>query len=166
MSVCLQCGRPGFQPWVGKIPRRRKWQSTPVLVHGKSHGQRRLAGYSLCSYKESDMTEWLHFHFITSKVLFFLSVHLILPTIHFKKIMGFQDGLDSKESAGKPGDMGYIPGLWRSPAEGNDYSLQYSCQENPTDRGAWRATFYRVTKSRTQLSNYHYYFYKVIDGRS
>ena len=44
--VCLRCGRPGFYPWVGKIPWRRKWQSTPVLLPGKSHGQRSLVGYS------------------------------------------------------------------------------------------------------------------------
>ena len=45
-SICLQCGRPGFNPWVGKIHWRRKWQPTPVLLPGKSHGQRSLAGYS------------------------------------------------------------------------------------------------------------------------
>ena len=39
LSVWLQCGRPGFDPWVGKIPWRRKWQSTPVLLPGKSYGQ-------------------------------------------------------------------------------------------------------------------------------
>ena len=44
-SVCLQCRRPGFDPWVGKIPWRSKWQPTPVLLLGKSHGQRSLAGY-------------------------------------------------------------------------------------------------------------------------
>ena len=44
LSVRLQCGRAGFNPWVGKIPWRRKWQSTPVLLPGKSHGQRRLVG--------------------------------------------------------------------------------------------------------------------------
>ena len=37
-SVCLQCGRTGFDPWVGKIPWRRKRQPTPVLLPGKSHG--------------------------------------------------------------------------------------------------------------------------------
>ena len=36
----------GFDPWVGKIPWRRKWQPTPVFLPGKSHGQRSLAGYS------------------------------------------------------------------------------------------------------------------------
>ena len=45
LSICLQCGRPGFDPWVGKIRWRMKWQSTPVLSPGKSHGQRSLVGY-------------------------------------------------------------------------------------------------------------------------
>ena len=44
--ICLQCGRPGFDPWVGKIPWRRKWQPTPVFLPGKSHGQKSLVGYS------------------------------------------------------------------------------------------------------------------------
>ena len=40
-------GIPGFGPWVGKIPRRRKWQPTPVFLPGRLHGQRSLVGYSL-----------------------------------------------------------------------------------------------------------------------
>ena len=45
-SVCPQCGRPGFDPWVRKTPWRRKWQPTPVFLPKKSHGQRSLMGYS------------------------------------------------------------------------------------------------------------------------
>ena len=52
--------RHGFDPWVRKIPWRRKWQYTPVLVPGKSHGQRSLVGYSPWGHKESDTTERLH----------------------------------------------------------------------------------------------------------
>ena len=55
--VCLQCRRPRFNSWVGKIPWRRKWQSTPVFLPGKSHGQRSLAAYSPWGHKESDTTE-------------------------------------------------------------------------------------------------------------
>ena len=62
-SVCLQCGRPGFDPWVGKIPWRRKWQPTPVFLPREFHGQRSLVGYSSRGRKELDTTEWLHFHF-------------------------------------------------------------------------------------------------------
>ena len=46
-----QCLRHGLSPWVGKIPWRRKWQPTPVSLPGKSHGQRRLAGYSPLGHK-------------------------------------------------------------------------------------------------------------------
>jgi len=52
---------------VGKIPWRRKWQSTPVLLPGKSHGQRSLVGYSPWCRKESDTTEWLHFTSLGNK---------------------------------------------------------------------------------------------------
>ena len=51
---------PGFDPWVGKVPWRRKWQSTPVLLPGESHGGRSLVDYSPRGRKESDTTERLH----------------------------------------------------------------------------------------------------------
>ena len=57
-SVC-QCRRPGFNSWVGKIPRRRKLQPTTVFLSGDFYGQRRLAGYSPWGHKESDMTQQL-----------------------------------------------------------------------------------------------------------
>ena len=46
-------------------------------------------------------------------------------------------------------DKGSVPGLGRLPGGGNDSQLQYSCLENPMDRGAWWATVHRVTKSQT-----------------
>ena len=52
-----------FNPCVGKIPWRRKWQPTPVFLPGKSHGRRSLVAYSPWGRKESDRTEWLPFHF-------------------------------------------------------------------------------------------------------
>ena len=65
--------------------------------------------------------------------------------------MGFPGGSDGKESAYNAGDLGSIPGLGMSPGEENGNSLQYSCLENPMDRGAWRAIVHRVIKSRTRL---------------
>ena len=62
IGICLQCGIPRFNPWVGKIPWRRKWQPIPVFLPGESHGQRSLVGYSPQGRKESDMTEQLHSH--------------------------------------------------------------------------------------------------------
>ena len=49
----------GFDPWVGKIPQRMKWQPTPVFLPGKSHRWRSLVGYSSWGCKELDMTEQL-----------------------------------------------------------------------------------------------------------
>ena len=57
--ICLQCRRPRFDPWVGKIPWRREWQPIPVFLPGQFHGQRILVGYSPWSRKESDMPERL-----------------------------------------------------------------------------------------------------------
>ena len=59
MRIYLQCGRPGFTPWVGKISWRKKWQSTPVLLPAEFHGQRSLAGYRPWGWKELDRIEWL-----------------------------------------------------------------------------------------------------------
>ena len=67
--------------------------------------------------------------------------------------LGFPGGSDGKESACSAGDLGLKPGLGRSLVEGNGYSLQYSCLENPTDRGAWQAIVHGVTKNQTRLSN-------------
>ena len=61
-GFCLQCGRPGFDPWIGKIPWGRKWQPCPVFSPGESHGQRNMAGYSPWGWEESDTTERLHFY--------------------------------------------------------------------------------------------------------
>ena len=67
--------------------------------------------------------------------------------------MGFPGGSDGKESSCNVGDLGSIPGSGRSVGEGNGNSLQYSCLENPMDRGAWWATVHGVTKRKTQKAN-------------
>ena len=59
-SVCLQCGRPGFDPWVRKIPWKRKWQPTPVFLPEEPHGWRSLVGCSPQVHKQSGVTERLH----------------------------------------------------------------------------------------------------------
>ena len=111
-SIHLQCGRPGFHPWVGKIPWRRKERlPTPVFWPGEFHGL-----YSQWSRKESDTTEWLS--------------------------LSLYDGSDNNESACNTRDPGSIPGSGRAPGEGNGNPLLYSCLENPMDRGTWWATVY------------------------
>ena len=74
------------------------------FLPGESHGQRSLVGCGPWGREESDMTEWLHFHFLLSCI-----------------------------------------------GEGNGNPLQYSCLENPVDRGAWWAAVYGVAQSQTQL---------------
>ena len=58
-KIFLQFRRPGFDPWGGKIPWKRKWQPTPVFLPGGFNGERSLAGYSPWSQKELDTAEWL-----------------------------------------------------------------------------------------------------------
>ena len=65
----------------------------------------------------------------------------------------FPGGSVSKESAFKVGDPGSIPGSGRSTREGNGNPLQYSCLENPMDKGVWWATVHGIAKSQTWLSD-------------
>jgi len=102
-----------------------EWQPTPVFLPGKSHGQRRLVGYSSWGHKESDATEQLHFTYSNFR----------LSNRHWYA-----------------GDTGSIPGSEKTPGGGHGNPLQYPCLGNPKDRGAWWATVHGVTKSQT-LSN-------------
>ena len=106
-SAC-QCRRCGLNPWVGKIPWRKKLEPIPVLLPGESHGQRSLAGYSPSGRKSRTRLS----DFATSNPL-------CLP-----------GGSEVKASARNARDLGSIPGLGRSPGE-NANPLQYSCLENP-----------------------------------
>ena len=76
-------------------------------------------------------------------------------------IESFPGGSDSKEYACSVGDLSSIPGLGRFPGEGNGNPLQYSGLENSMDRGAWQAIVHGVTKSRTQLSNFHFHLHPL-----
>ena len=74
-SICLQCRTPGFDPWFGKIPWRRKWQPTSVFLPGKFCRQRSLAGYSPWGHKEWGTTEWIT-----------LSLFLLFSFFHFQDL--------------------------------------------------------------------------------
>ena len=80
--------------------------------------------------------------------------------------LSFPGGSEVKASAPNAGDLGSIPGLGRSPGEGNGNPLQYSCLENPMDGGAWWATVHGVTKSHTRLSDFTFHGgYKFCTGQ-
>ena len=82
---------------------------------------------------------------------------LILPTYSFSAgaplQSGFPGGSDGKESACSAQDLGSTPKSGKSSGKENGYPLQYSCLENSTDRGAWQATVYGITKNQTRLSD-------------
>ena len=75
-------------------------------------------------------------------------------------------GLDGKASVYNAGDLGLIPGLGRSPGEGNGNPLQYYCLENPMDRGAWQAAVRGVAKSQTRLSDFTFTFAQSSEAAS
>ena len=75
-------------------------------------------------------------------------------------------GSDDKESACNAGDPGSIPGLVRSPGEGNDYPLKISCLENSVARGAWQPIVHGATKSRTQLRDRHFSHFMAMGPNS
>ena len=77
---------------------------------------------------------------------------------------GFPGGSDGKESTYSAGDPGLIPGSGRSPGEGHGYSLQYSCLDNPMDRGAWWVIIQRVAKSRMLLGTHPYQRNGILTG--
>ena len=84
---------------------------------------------------------------------------VLLRDIPTKGGCGFPGGTEVKKrpaTAGDARDTNLIPGSARYPRVGNGIPLQYSCLENPMDRGAWRATVHRVAKNQAQLSTHYY----------
>ena len=78
----------------------------------------------------------------------------ILPCMTQQGLLRWFSSKESACNAGVAGDTGSIPGLGRSPGEGQGNPLQYSCLDNPMDRGAWWATVYKVSKSWTRRKQF------------
>ena len=110
-SAC-SAGHPGFDPYVRKIPWRRKWQPTPVFLPGKSHGWRSLAGYGPWGHKESDTTERVHFH--PFRKLMAPRPRLVGPIVTWVNLKhhcrDFPSSPVAKNLPANAGDAGSIPG--------------------------------------------------------
>ena len=101
------------------------------------------------------MVQVLHPYMTTGKTIA-LSIQTFVGkvlSLLFNMLLGFPCSSDGKEAACSAGNPGLIPGLGRSPEEGNGNSLQYPCLENLMDRGAWWAAVHGVAKSRARLSD-------------
>ena len=114
-------------PWVGKIPWRRAWPSTPGFLPGESLEQRSLVGCGC--HRVAKSWTWLKQLSLHALVWKYCFVYL-----EYKE--DFPGGSEGKASVYNVGDLGLIPGSGRSPGEGNGNPLQYYCLENPMDRGA------------------------------
>ena len=151
-----------------------------VLLPGKFHRQRNLAGYNpqgcksrlwlstntqtrvqlpslwcfvVVAWAKTTESPGIETNMLSLTVL--PSASCSLPIFNKTRIIvvPIPDGSGGKASACRARDPGSIPGLGRSPEEGNGNPLQYSGQENPMDRGAWQAIVRGVAKSQTWLSD-------------
>ena len=157
---------------MGEAAWRRQWQPTPVLLPGKSHGQRSLVGCSPWSRWKSSRTERLHFHFSLSCIgegngnplqcsclknsgdrgAWWAAVYWVAQSrTRLKQLSSSSSRVKASDCNAE--NLGSISESERSPGEGNGHPLQYSCLENPMDRGAWWAPVHGVTKSQTRLSD-------------
>ena len=114
--------------------------------HRVGHDRSDLAAAAMCkcsnSYTNSCILSICNFSHSSAYVLF----HHSLMNISLMTIGGFPGGSVVKNLPPNVGAVGLIPGLGRSPGEGNGNPLQYSCPGNPMDRGAWRVTVHGIAK--------------------
>ena len=140
--------------WISHHDRMCKWKCSPQIWKGKTRVTFFL--FFSPSFLPSPPPSPSSSFFVHSP-WFWVHLRLFfwrLLGIHLALSLGFPGGSDGKAPACNAGDLGSIPGSGRSPGEGNDNALQYSCLENPMDGGAWWATAHGVAKSRTRLSDF------------
>ena len=123
----------------------------PSLIPGSERFPGEQRGYPLqYSWLENSMDRWAWLATVHGDT----KSRTWLSNFHFYKVaLGFPGGSVVKESCSLV-NMGSIPGSGRSPGGGNGNPLQYSCLENPMDRGAWQAIVHIVAKSQTLLNSW------------
>ena len=153
-SLSPSC-RSGLIPLLSSVPRDQIWWDKSQSSQANEDTALRMDIQGLDITSSYWKTE--------SRSLFrqdeFLIVQLLMlfyrTAVKFKGL--YQPGKESVCSAGDPDS---VPGSGRSPGEGNGYPHQYSCLENPMDRGALWAIVHGIKKSQTQLSNFHFTSYR------
>ena len=159
-------GRPGILQSMGSWRFRHdsetklNWISFCYTLHEISNSQHNKQGqYWDVDYKWDTLTcrskqqriLWTKYQISTIKMS---TPFLVEISVSESTVLGFPGCLVVKILPANVGDASLIPGSERSPGGGNGNPLQYSCLENPMDRGAWQATVQRVTKSWTWLSKH------------
>ena len=130
------------------LPQARSWRQTPVqLPSGQLHQQQEQTEFN------SSKCKWGQIHAYHCKDRSTLKYILVNNFLHYlSSVLGFPCSSVGKESACNAGDQDSIPGSGRSPGEGDGNPLQYSCLENPMDRGAWQTTVHGVARGGHNLA--------------
>ena len=134
---------------------RRKWHPTPVFLPGESQGWGRLVGSRLWGHTESDTTERLQFHFSLSCTGEGNGIPLQYSCLEnprdegawWSAVYGVAQSLTRLKQLNSSSSSS--SSLHKTDRVGNGIPLQYSCLENPMDRGAWWATIHGFAKSQT-----------------
>ena len=153
----------GSIPGLGRFPWRRAWQPIPVFLPGKSPWTEEPGGLQ-SGGPESDMTERLSTACLVACVS---EGSYLVPRDSriesYRSEIRFSHSLWFRWQKNLPVvlETGSVPVSGRSPGEGNGYPLQYSCLENPMNRGAWWATVTGVAKGPTRLSDLITLFIKL-----
>ena len=128
-----------------------------VLPMGLAHGGPSADVCGLMGGVTHLWTEWIGADELPIRYVWLLGRRPWVEDLHasnmWRGLLWWQSGTEFTHKAGDARELGSIPGSGRSAREGHGSPLQYSCLENPMDRGAWWATVQRVTKSWTRLSD-------------
>ena len=157
--ICLQCRRPGFNPWEDPL---EKGMATQSILAWRFPWREEPGGLQFVG-SQRVRHDWAAKTFTFTSSITGLSDSFPSWIMSFRSTFsnGFSGSSAGKESACNAGALGLVPGLGRSLGEGIVYPLWYSGLENAMDRGVRQAPVHGVTKSRTQLSDFHSLYVRV-----